>query len=100
LNIGGGHVSFGDASKVRVEGEDNILIKLKDETQKFISSVYYVPKMNSNILNLGQLLERGNDFESYNVSCIVVFSIVSCIVSNRLRYAKLFYKLSNIASYK
>jgi hypothetical protein len=27
----------------------------------------------------------GNDFESYNVSCIIVFSIVS----NRLRYAKL-----------
>jgi GAG-pre-integrase domain len=54
-----GHVSFGDASKVRVEGEDNILIKLKDETQKFISSVYYVPKMKSNILSLGKLLERG-----------------------------------------
>jgi Zinc knuckle len=47
------HVSFGDASKVRVEGECNILIKLKDGTQKFISSVYYVPKMKSNILSLG-----------------------------------------------
>jgi hypothetical protein len=47
------HVSFGDASKVRVEGECNILIKLKDGTQKFISSVYYVPEMKSNILSLG-----------------------------------------------
>jgi gag-polypeptide of LTR copia-type/Zinc knuckle len=53
------YVSFGDASKVRVEGEDNILIKLKDGTQKFISSVYYVPKMKSNILSLEQLLKRG-----------------------------------------
>jgi hypothetical protein len=53
------HVFFGDTSKVRVEGEGNILIKLKDETQKFISSVYYVPKMKSNILSLGQMLERG-----------------------------------------
>jgi hypothetical protein len=44
---------------VRVESEGNILIKLKDGTQKFISSVYYVPKMKSNILTLGQLLERG-----------------------------------------
>jgi hypothetical protein len=35
-----GHVSLCDASKVRVEGESNILIKLKDRTQKFISSVY------------------------------------------------------------
>jgi hypothetical protein len=53
------HVFFCDTSKVRVEGEGNILIKLKDETQKFISSVYYVPKMKSNILSLGQMLERG-----------------------------------------
>jgi GAG-pre-integrase domain len=51
---------FNDASKVCVEGEGNILIKLKDETQKFISSVYYVPKMKSNILSLGQLLEYGH----------------------------------------
>jgi hypothetical protein len=57
--IADGHVSFDDASKVHVEGEGNILIKLKDETQSFISSVYYVPKMKSNILSLGQLLERG-----------------------------------------
>jgi hypothetical protein len=42
-----------------VEGEGNILIKLKDGTQKFVSSVYYVPEMKSNILSLGQLLERG-----------------------------------------
>jgi hypothetical protein len=45
---------------VCVEGEGNILIKLKDETQNFISSVYYVPKMKSNILSLGQLLEYGH----------------------------------------
>jgi hypothetical protein len=51
--VANGHVSFGDTSKVRVEGEGNILIKLKDETQKFISSVYYVPEMKSNILSLG-----------------------------------------------
>jgi hypothetical protein len=50
---------FCNAFKVRVESEGNILIKLKDGTQKFISSVYYVPKMKSNILTLGQLLERG-----------------------------------------
>jgi Triose-phosphate Transporter family len=32
------------------------------------------------------LLGETNDFESYNVSCIIVFSIVSCIVSNCLRH--------------
>jgi hypothetical protein len=56
--VANGHISFSDASKVRVEGEGNILIKLKDGTQKFILSVYYVPEMKSNILSLGQLLKR------------------------------------------
>jgi hypothetical protein len=32
------------------------------------------------LLRNALLLLLGNDFESYNVSCIVVFSIVSCIV--------------------
>ena len=57
--ITNGHVSFGDASKVHVEGQCNILVHLKDTTQKFISSVYYVPKMKTNILSLGQLMELG-----------------------------------------
>jgi hypothetical protein len=51
--IANGHVSFSNIFKVCVEGECNILIKLKDETQKFISNVYYILKMKSNILSLG-----------------------------------------------
>jgi hypothetical protein len=52
------HVSFGDASKVKVKGQDKILIQCKDGNERFISNVYYVPDMKSNILSLGQLLER------------------------------------------
>jgi hypothetical protein len=54
-----GHVSFGDASKVKVKGQDEILIQCKDGNERFISNVYYVPDMKSNILSFGQLLERG-----------------------------------------
>jgi transposase InsO family protein len=54
-----GRVSFGDASKVKVKGQGEILIQCKDENERFISNVYYVPDMKSNILSLGQLLERG-----------------------------------------
>lgn len=54
-----GHVSFGDASKVRVKGQGQILIQCKDGNERFISNVYYVPDMRSNIWSLGQLLERG-----------------------------------------
>jgi hypothetical protein len=38
--IADGHVSFGDSSKVCVESEGNILIMLKDRTQKFILNIY------------------------------------------------------------
>jgi hypothetical protein len=54
-----GHVSFGDASKVKVKGQCEILIQCKDGNERFISNIYYVPDMKSNILSLGQLLERG-----------------------------------------
>jgi hypothetical protein len=52
-----GHVSFGDASKVKVKGQGKILIQCKDGNERFISNVYYVSDMKSNILILGQLLD-------------------------------------------
>jgi hypothetical protein len=48
-----GHVSFGDASKVKVKGKDKIFIQCKDGNERFISNVYYVPDMKNNILSLG-----------------------------------------------
>ncbi|XP_058192064.1 uncharacterized protein LOC131309447 [Rhododendron vialii] len=56
-----GHVTFGDYSKVSVKGKGKILIKLKNGNHDFISDVYYVPDMKTNILSLGQLLEKGYD---------------------------------------
>ena len=65
-----GNVSFGDDSTIAVKGRGNILIRLKDGRHQFISNVYYVPNMKSNILSLGQLLEKGYDIhmKDYNLS--------------------------------
>ena len=54
-----GDISFGDLSKVPVQGRGNIVIKRKNGDHAFISNVYYVPDMKTNILSLGQLLEKG-----------------------------------------
>ncbi|PKU80617.1 hypothetical protein MA16_Dca026419 [Dendrobium catenatum] len=54
-------IYFGDSSKIMVKGKGKILILLKDGTHQFISEVYYIPYMKSNILSLGQLLEKGFD---------------------------------------
>ncbi|KAH9671981.1 hypothetical protein KPL70_017541 [Citrus sinensis] len=56
-----GSVTFGDDSKVLVKGRGNILFRAKDGSHQIISNVYYVPNMKSNILSLGQLLEKGYD---------------------------------------
>ncbi|KAE8666843.1 hypothetical protein F3Y22_tig00112490pilonHSYRG00048 [Hibiscus syriacus] len=65
-----GNVSFGDDSAIAVKGRGNILIRLKDGRHQFISNVYYVPNMKSNILSLGQLVEKGYDIHinNYNLS--------------------------------
>ncbi|CAJ2639360.1 unnamed protein product [Trifolium pratense] len=61
-----GNVAFGDESKVAVKGKGNVLIRLKNGDHQFISNVYYVPNMKSNILSLGQLLEKGYDIQLKN----------------------------------
>jgi hypothetical protein len=45
-------VTFTDHSKVAIKGKCMILIKLKDGTHQFISDIYYIPTMKSNILIL------------------------------------------------
>ena len=54
-----GHVSFGDASKVQVKGRGKICFFQKDGKVGSIEDVYYVPDMKSNIISMGQLLEKG-----------------------------------------
>ena len=54
-----GTVSFGDASKVKVRGIRRVAFELKDGRGGHIENVYYIPEMKSNILSVGQLLEKG-----------------------------------------
>jgi len=48
-----GNVSFGDASKVKVEGKGTICYLQKDGLIGSIQDVYYVPDLKTNILSLG-----------------------------------------------
>ncbi|KAL5757116.1 hypothetical protein ACOSQ2_021862 [Xanthoceras sorbifolium] len=54
-----GEISFGDLSKIPVQGRGDVMIKQKNGDHAFISNVYYVPDMKTNILSLGKLLEKG-----------------------------------------
>jgi hypothetical protein len=53
------NVNLGDSSKLSVECKGKIKIGQNDGKKWYISDVYYVPNMKSNILSIGQLLEKG-----------------------------------------
>ncbi|GJV20714.1 retrovirus-related pol polyprotein from transposon TNT 1-94 [Tanacetum coccineum] len=56
-----GNVTFGDESKAPVKRKGKILIRAKDGSHQYISDVYNVPNLKSNILSVGQLLEKNYD---------------------------------------
>jgi hypothetical protein len=55
----GGMVRFGDGRTVGIEGRGTVLFELKDSGHKVLTDVYYIPRLKSNIISLGQLAERG-----------------------------------------
>ncbi|KAK8918641.1 hypothetical protein KSP39_PZI022151 [Platanthera zijinensis] len=58
LEPSGGEVSFGDALKISLEGKGLVVVKLNGESVH-LNDVYYVPGLKTNILRIGQLVERG-----------------------------------------
>lgn len=48
-----------DRTTVKVEGVGKVMIRKKDGSLCFITGVLYVPGMKSNLLSIGQLLEKG-----------------------------------------
>jgi len=57
--VDAGHVSFRDASKVAVKGRGTIWYLQKNNRVGEIRDVNYVPDLKSNILSMGQLMEKG-----------------------------------------
>ncbi|GKB58052.1 zinc finger, CCHC-type containing protein [Tanacetum coccineum] len=54
-----GRVRFGDGSYVQIKGKGSIVLGCKNNEQKIVSDIYYIPNLRSNILSLGQLTEIG-----------------------------------------
>lgn len=52
-------VKIADERTIPVMGKGNILNKLNNGDHKYISDVLYMPDMTSNLLSVGQLLEKG-----------------------------------------
>ncbi|CAN6310868.1 unnamed protein product [Urochloa humidicola] len=60
LDIGyAGTVKFGDNSVVEVRGRGTVLFHCQTGEHRALTEVYYIPKLRSNIVSIGQLDERG-----------------------------------------
>jgi transposase InsO family protein len=67
-----GTVRFGDGSCVAIEGLSSIVLEGRDHQHKVLTNVYYIPKLKSNIISLGQLEETGCDVRLWNGRLTVV----------------------------
>ena len=54
-----GTVRFGDGSSFNIEGIGSMVMEDRQSAHKVLTEVYYIPKLKSNIISLGQLEEKG-----------------------------------------
>ena len=76
-----GTVHFGDDSCVEIKGLGSIVMEGRDQHHKLLTNVYYIPKLKSNIISLGQLEEAGCDVRLRNGRLTVVDSEGTLIIS-------------------
>lgn len=53
----GGSVKFGDGSCVDIKGRGTIVLEGRNDEQRLLTDVYFIPHLRSNILSLGQATE-------------------------------------------
>jgi hypothetical protein len=53
-------VKFGNNSAINIRGRGTIIFQFKSGKHKALTDVYFIPKLRSNIISIGQLDERGS----------------------------------------
>ncbi|XP_066323991.1 uncharacterized protein [Miscanthus floridulus] len=56
-----GTVKFGDGSRVAIQGRGSIIFRCQNGEHRALTDVYYIPKLRSRIISIGQLDERGSE---------------------------------------
>jgi len=86
-----GNATFTDHSKVFMKGKCLILIKLKDGSHQFIGDVYNIPTVKSNILSLGQLLEKRYDIKMKDHTLTLLYTkgamIAKVVMKKKIEYS-------------
>ena len=54
-------VRFGDGSVVKIEGCGMVLFSCKNGEHRQLNGVYFIPRLDTNLISVGQLDEEGHD---------------------------------------
>ena len=54
-----GSVKFGDGSAVEIQGRGSVLVECLTGEHRILTNIYFIPRLRSNIISLGQLDENG-----------------------------------------
>ena len=55
-----GNVKFSNGSIVPIHGKGSILFQCKNDNQRLLTKVYYIPNLKCNIISLSQITEEGS----------------------------------------
>lgn len=86
-----GHTRFGNGSKIDIKGKCVILVDCGNGDQKELNEVYYIPRLKSNVISLGQLTENGNQVLMNN-DILRVFDYKNTLFLEAKRSRKRLYK--------
>ncbi|KAD3069142.1 hypothetical protein E3N88_37022 [Mikania micrantha] len=64
-------VNLGDKKKLQVEGKGTVKITMQDERYKLLDDVYYAPKLEYNLLSVGQLMKKGYSLTFDDGKCTI-----------------------------
>jgi hypothetical protein len=86
-----GTVRFGDGSSVEIHGLGSMVIQGRQQEHKVLTDIYYIPKLKSNIVSLGQLEEKGFEVSLKNGRCSVLDQGGQTLLISAPRNANRFY---------
>ena len=64
-------IMLGDHTSIKAEGKGIVPILTKQNQNKYIPDVYYVPQLKHNLISVGQLMEHGYDVLFRKNTCYI-----------------------------
>jgi hypothetical protein len=88
-----GRVRFGDDSTVEIQGKGIVVFQGKQGDHWILSDVYYIPKLRSNLISLGQLTETGHRITLDDEELVVCDKLSEKLIMRIPRAVNRLYKI-------